>query len=221
MVFEIFKGKISMYFKDRYDAGQKLAQRLLKYKNQNPIVLALPRGGVVVGYEISKALNAPLDVFIARKIGAPHYPELGIGAIAPNGVQILDDRLIQTFNIPEHEIKKVIESEKKEFQRRIKLYRQDLTFPDLSGKTVILVDDGLATGVTAKASILSINKLNPQKLVLAVPVSPPRTADIFRKLVDEFVCLQEPSEFYAVGAYYDDFSQISDEEVLNLLSKAN
>lgn len=208
-----------MLYKDRYDAGQKLAESLYQFKNENPIILALPRGGVIIGYEIAKTLNAPLDVFIARKIGAPFYPELGIGAIAPNNVQIINKELINSLNIPASEIEKVIERETIELNRRIKLYRGNLPPLNLENKTVIIVDDGLATGITAKASVLSVKKSNPKKIILAVPVSPPDTANEFRKEVDVFICLHEPPEFYAVGAYYLDFNQVSDNEVLDLLNK--
>lgn len=209
-----------MYYKDRYDAGRKLAEKLILYKDENPIVLALPRGGVIVGFEIAKKLKAPLDVFVARKIGVPFYPELGMGAIAPNGVKVIDNDLIQSLKIPESEVEKMIELETIELNRRIKLYRGSRQPLDLSNKTVILVDDGLATGVTARASILAIKKSNPKRLILAVPVSPPDTADEFRKKVDVFLCLQEPQDFYAVGAYYLDFNQVSDNEVISLLKKA-
>lgn len=209
-----------MYYIDRYDAGRKLADALLQYKDEKPLILALPRGGVVLGYEVSKTLKAPLDVFIARKIGVPFYPELGIGAIAPNGIKILNKQLIKSLNIPENEVEKVIELETKELNRRLELYRGDSPPLNLSGRTVILVDDGLATGVTAKASVLSIKKSNAKKIILAVPVSPPDTANEFRNEVDVFLCLHEPKEFYAVGAYYLNFNQISDNEVIDLLNKA-
>lgn len=209
-----------MLYKDRYDAGRKLAESLYHFKPEKPLILALPRGGVVIGYEISKTLKAPLVVFVARKIGVPFYPELGIGAIAPNGIQILDNELIHSLNIPEKEIQKIIELETVELQRRLDTYREGMPPLELKGKTVILVDDGLATGVSAKASILSIKKLNPKKIILAVPVSPPNTALELQKEVDVFLCLHEPKDFYAVSAYYENFNQVSDNEVINLLNKA-
>lgn len=209
-----------MFFKDRYDAGRKLAAELIKYKDENPVIVALPRGGVIIGFEIAKLLKAPLDVIVARKIGAPFYPELGIGAIAPNGIKILDKNLIKSLNVSERALEKIIEQETIEMKRRSELYREDATLSDLAGKIVIVVDDGLATGVTARASIMSIKEMLPKKIVLAVPVSPPDTAKEFRKEVDQFICLHEPQEFYAVGAFYEDFRQISDEEVILLLKKA-
>lgn len=209
-----------LYYKDRYDAGRKLAENLLQYKDENPIVIALPRGGVVVGFEIAKMLNAPLDVLVARKLGAPFYPELGIGAIAPNSVKVLDKDIIKSLNVSDRDLETLIERETEEMYRRIELYRGKLQLPDLGGKTVILVDDGLATGVTARAAIKWIKNMSPKKIILAVPVSPPDTAEYFRNEVDELLCLHEPPEFYAVGAYYMNFDQTTDNEVISLLEKA-
>lgn len=206
-----------MLYKDREDAGRKLAQELDVYKDENPIIIALPRGGVTIGYEVAKMLNARLDVMVVRKIGAPSQPEFGIGAIAPNEILILNTEAISYLRTSKIEIEQIIEQETAEMQRRINLYRGDKPPLDLSEKTVILVDDGLATGVSAKAAILSIKQMNPKKIILAVPVSSPDTADKFRKEVDELVCLHEPVGFYAVGAYYDNFDQVTDEEVINLL----
>lgn len=209
-----------MIFKDRQEAGEKLAEKLIKYADEKPVIIALPRGGVVLGYEVAKKLNAPLDIIVARKIGAPFNPELGIGAIAPNGIRILNVEAIQHFGISEIEIEKIIKKETEEMERRIKLYRKDRPALDLHKKTVIVIDDGLATGVSTRAALLAIKTMSPKKTILAVPVSPPHTADKFRKKVDEFICLGEPQDFYAVGAYYDNFEQTSDEEVINLIQKA-
>lgn len=211
-----------MFYKDRQDAGHQLAEKLIKYINDKPVIIALPRGGVAVGYEAAKILNAPLDVIVPRKIGAPSQPELGIGAIAPNGIRILNTELVRFLGISKTEIEQIVERETIEMNRRIKLYRKDLPPLDLYEKTVIIVDDGLATGVSAKAAILSIKQMHPKKIILAVPVSPPDTADKFRTYqnVDEFLCLYEPPDFYAVGAYYQNFEQVNDEEVINLLQKA-
>lgn len=209
-----------MFFNDRYDAGRKLADELIKFKDENPVIVALPRGGVIIGFEVAKLLKVPLEVIVARKIGAPFYPELGIGAIAPNGIKILDKNLIKSLDISERALEKIIEQETIEMKRRSELYRENATLSDLAGKTVIVVDDGLATGVSAKASIMSIKEMFPSKIILAVPVSPPETAEEFRKEVDEFICLHEPREFYAVGAFYEDFKQIGDDEVIHLLKKA-
>lgn len=207
-----------MLYKDRHDAGRQLAKKLLKYKDENPLILALPRGGVVVGYEIAKMLNAPLDVIVARKIGAPSQPELGIGAIAPNGIRILNGELIRTLGISESQIKEIIEKETMEMNRRTELYRGKLSPPDLFEKTVIVADDGIATGISDKAAVLSLPQLDPKKIVLAVPVCPPDAANKFRE-VDEFICLAQPPDFYAVGAHYENFEQVSDEEVINLLQE--
>lgn len=211
-----------MLYKDRQDAGQQLANTLINYKDRKPVVIALPRGGIVLGYEVAKALNAPLDIIVARKIGAPFQPEFGIGAIAPNGVCILDDESVKFVRASEAEIKRIVERETAEMNRRIKLYRGELPPPDLAGKTVIIVDDGLATGVTARAAVFSARQMNPEKIILAVPVSSPITADRFRKEkeLDKLICLSEPSDFYAVGACYENFEQVTDEEVINLLKKS-
>jgi len=209
-----------MLFKDRQDAGRQLAEKLMKFKDETPIIIALPRGGVVTGYEVSKMLNAPLDVLISRKIGAPFQPELGIGAIAPNNVRTLNLEAIKFLGISKDQIEEIIKRETIEMQRRLKLYRKNSPDLNLNEKTVILVDDGLATGVTAEAAIMSIRQMTPEKIIFAVPVSPPDTADKFREEVDEFICLHEPDDFYAVSAYYDDFSQVTDEEVILLLNLA-
>lgn len=209
-----------MIFKDRQDAGMKLAEILLKYKDEHPIIIALPRGGVVLGYEVAKILKAPLDIIVPRKIGAPHSPEFGIGAIAPRLVVVLNDKMIEYLNISKQELEKTIEKETKEMNRRIELYRKNLPEFDLKGKTVIIVDDGIATGITTQAAVLSIKLLNPKKIILAVPVCPPDTTNKFDQHVDDFICMHVIPDFYAVGAYYDNFSQITDEEVIDLLQKS-
>lgn len=208
-----------MLYKDRYDAGRQLAEKLLQYKDENPVIVALPRGGVVVGYEIAKMLNAPLDVIVARKLGAPFQPELGIGALAPQGIRILNTGLIRTLGISESQIKQIIEEETAEMNRRIELYRGGLPPLDLYEKTVIIVDDGIATGITDKAAVLSLPQLEPKKIILAVPVCPPETAEKFKE-VDEFICLAQPPDFYAVGEYYENFEQVSDKDVIKLLQEA-
>lgn len=209
-----------MIFKDRQDAGKQLAQKLLKYKDENPVIIALPRGGVVLGYEAAKTIGAPLDIIITRKLAAPHNPELGIGAIAPREIKIFDFEMITYLKISHEILDKIIEKETAEMQRREKLYRGDFSELDLTDKTVIIVDDGIATGVSDRAAVLSAKKMNPAKIVLAVPVCPLETAMKFRKEVDEFVCIHEPEDFYAVGAHYQNFKQITDEEVMNLLKDA-
>ena len=209
-----------MLFKDRQDGGRQLAEKLIKFKDENPIIIALPRGGVVTGYEVAKILKASLDVMITRKLGSPFQPELGIGAIAPNNVRILNLDAIRFLGISKDEMEEIIKRETIEMNRRIKLYRGNLPPLDLSGKTVIIVDDGLATGVTAGAAVLAVKQMIPEKIILAVPVSPQDTANKFREEVDEFICLSEPPDFFAVGQYYYDFEQVTDKEVISLLNLA-
>lgn len=209
-----------MLFKDRQDGGRQLAEKLIKFKDENPIIIALPRGGVVTGYEVAKILKASLDVMITRKLGSPFQPELGIGAIAPNNVRILNLDAIRFLGISKDEMEEIIKRETIEMNRRIKLYRGNLPPLDLSGKTVIIVDDGLATGVTAGAAVLAVKQMIPEKIILAVPVSPQDTANKFREEVDEFICLSEPPDFFAVGQYYCDFEQVTDKEVISLLTLA-
>jgi predicted phosphoribosyltransferase len=206
-------------FQDRSDAGLQLAQKLKIYQSEDPIILALPRGGVPVGYEVAQILHAPLDVIVARKIGAPWNPELGVGAVAP-GVQILDSNSLDLLGITATDIEKIIQKEKQEIERRQKLYQQDQKLSNITGKTVILVDDGVATGVTTRAAIQAIKKCNPSKLILAVPVGPADTMKALGQLVDNLICLEIPSPFYAVGAFYLTFPQVSDEEVIQLLMDA-
>lgn len=210
-----------MLFKDRVDAGKKLAEKLIGLKPQNLIVLALPRGGVPIGYEIAKKLNAPLDVLVVRKLGLPLNPEFGIGAIAPENVKVLDQTAIEYLGISQHEIKKIENKEKKELNRRIKEYRGMDPLPYVKGKTVILVDDGLATGVSARVAIKSVLKQKPQKLIIAIPVCAFDALEGIRSLVrplkDEVICLSAPYDFSAVGFWYKSFSQVSDLEVVNML----
>ncbi len=172
----------------------------------------------MTAFEVAKLLDAPMDVIITRKLAAPFQPELGIGAIAPEDVIILNIEAIKFLGVSREEMEEIIKRETMEMYRRIKLYRGDSPPLNLEGKTVILVDDGLATGVTAGAAVMAIRKMTPEKIILAVPVSPPDTAAKFREEVDEFVCLAEPLDFYAVGAYYNDFEQVTDEEVISLLN---
>ena len=209
-----------MIFLDRHDAGRQLAQPLLRYRDQNPIVLALPRGGVVVGYEVARALDCPLDVIVARKLGAPDQPELGIGAIAPGGVRVLDDYIIGALGISSEEIEQIATREGAEIERRLHRFRGDRPPPDLHDHTAIVVDDGLATGVTARAAIESVRGERPRRLVLAAPVCAAETARSFAALVDDMVCLHAPRDFRAVGLWYSDFDQTSDEEVVALLERA-
>ncbi len=208
-----------MLFKDRIQAGQKLAEKLLEYKDKNVIILAIPRGGVVVAYEIAKVLNAPLDLIIPRKIGAPYQPELAIGAITQDGTIILNEDIVSYLPIPENYIKNEAERQKKEIERRLIKYRGNAIEPNLENKIVIIVDDGIATGATMLAAIASIRKKKPSKIVVAIPVAPPESLEKIKEYADEIICLQTPEPFFAIGQFYERFEQLEDEEVINILNK--
>ncbi|MGQ9571406.1 MAG: phosphoribosyltransferase [Thermodesulfovibrionales bacterium] len=205
-------------FKDRSDAGTQLASRLKEYKDKEDVlVLALPRGGVLTGYEIAKYLNTPLDIVIVRKIGFPGQPELGIGAVSETGTVALNDTLISAYGISKEYIEGEISKQKEEIASRLKLYRKGKRLSGLKGKTVILVDDGVATGATIKSAIATLREEELNKLVVALPVAPPTIAEEIEKMVDEFICIETSIDFMAVGSYYYDFTQVSDEEVIELL----
>lgn len=209
-----------MLFRDRHEAGKLLAQKLLDLKGHpKAVVLGIPRGGVVVAYEVAKALNLPLDVFIARKIGAPGNPELAIGAVASDGTVILDELSISLMGVPRQYIEKEIEHQKKEIRKRLLIYRGGREGYSLQGRIVILVDDGVATGATTIASLRAIKASNPSQTILAVPVAPPDTVEKLRQEADKVICLYTPSPFWAVGAFYLNFEQTSDEEVQALLAE--
>ena len=207
-------------FADREDAGRKLAGRLRRYRSERPVVLALPRGGVVVAYEIARALGAPLDVVVARKLGAPGHEELGIGAVAPGGIRVLDERVVRLLGITGTEIERVAASETAEVERRLERYRDGRPPPVLRDRTLIVVDDGLATGATARAAIRSLLPQHPRRIILAVPVCSPEAGEALRTEVDEVVCLHAPPDFVAVGLWYRNFEQTSDEEVVALLLRS-
>jgi putative phosphoribosyl transferase len=205
-------------FKDRRDAGQHLAGKLTHYSDRDDvIVLALPRGGVPVAHEIAQKLNAPLDIFIVRKLGVPIYEELAMGAIASGGVRVLNEEVIRNLRITPEMIEAAAEEEERELKRREVEYRGDREPLDLSGKIVILVDDGLATGASMRAGVRALRQRNPAKIVVAVPVGAPETCQQFEEEVDEVICAKTPSDFGAVGAWYLDFRQTTDEEVCELL----
>ncbi|MEM3382720.1 MAG: phosphoribosyltransferase [Nitrososphaerales archaeon] len=206
-------------FKNRLEAGKILAEALSEYKNKDTIVLAIPRGGVVVAYEVAKALNAPLDLIIPRKIGAPDQPELAIGAVTEDGTTILNQDIIQNLKVPEEYIKAEVKRQLEEIERRIKKYLGDKPRIPIRGKIVILIDDGVATGATIKAAIASIRKREPALIVLAIPVGPKDTIRELRKYTDKVVCLMMPEPFFAIGQFYENFDQISDEEVIQILNK--
>ena len=207
-------------FADRHDAGRQVASHLKQYGPDHPVILALPRGGVPVGYEIAQALRARLDVLVARKLGAPHQPELGIGAVAPGGILIFDSDTIKALGISVDELRRLAETEAAEMERREERYRGDRPPADLKDQTVIVVDDGLATGVTAYAAVLSVRKANPRKIVLSAPVCAGQTAAALRTQVDDLVCVVTPPDLGAVGLWYQNFDQTTDDEVVELLASA-
>jgi putative phosphoribosyl transferase len=209
-------------FRDRFEAGRYLAFALKHYAGRpNLLVLALPRGGVPVAYEVARALNAPLDVMLVRKLGVPGHEELAMGAIASGGIRVISDDVVRALGLPDRAIATVAAQEEHELRRREHLYRGDRPPPDVRGKTVILVDDGLATGSTMRAAIAALKAQGPERLVVAVPVAAPETCEVIQREVDEVVCALAPEPFLAVGQWYQDFSQISDEEVRQLLRRAN
>ncbi len=209
-----------MVFANREEAGKRLAEMLMNYKSDDTIVLAIPRGGVIVGYEVAKALGKPLDITLPRKIGAPDNPELAIGAISEDGSTFYDEFLINLLGVSSDYMRQKEKEETQAIKERMHEFRGDRPLPSLEGKVVILVDDGLATGFTAKAAINSIKKRDPKKLVLAVPVAPRETAEELSSQVDNMIVIEEPEPFFAVGQGYEDFSQTTDEEVKRLLDKA-
>lgn len=208
-------------FRNREEAGRMLADELRRYRNDpTGLILALPRGGVAVGYQLSLALHLPLDVFIARKIGAPDNPEYAIGAVAETGSLYLNQESISSFGLSRYELDRLIHVQEKEIARRKDLYRQGRSLPQLTGRTVLLVDDGIATGSTFMASALAICSLHPQRLVGAIPVGPSSTIHEVRAYVDELVVLMTPEPFEAVGNFYVDFTQVEDHEVIQHLNMA-
>ncbi|HWO00818.1 MAG TPA: phosphoribosyltransferase [Blastocatellia bacterium] len=208
-------------FIDRTEAGKLLAAKLTRYAGRrDTIVLALPRGGVPVAFEIARALSAPLDVFLVRKLGLPGQEELAMGAIASGGVTVLNSDLVAYLAIPQTIIDTVARQEQQELERRERLYRGDRPVPEVRGLTVILVDDGLATGSTIRAAIAALKKLEPGRIVVAVPVAPPSAVEELENEVDEVVCVFTPGPFDGVGRWYRDFSQTTDQEVRSLLDRA-
>ena len=208
-------------FRDRTEAGQLLAEKLTAYAGRHDVqVLALPRGGVPVAYEVAKALRAPLNVFVVRKLGVPGHEELAMGAIASGGVCVMNDDVVRALRIPERVIESVTARERQELERRERAYRGRRPAPDVEGRTVILVDDGLATGSTMRAAVAALRRLGPGRIVVAVPTAARSTCEEFRHLADECVCDITPEPFYAVGLWYADFSQTTDEEVRALLEQA-
>ncbi len=210
-----------MIYRDRLEGGKHLAARLAKYANRDDVlVLALPRGGVPVGFEVARALHAPLDIFLVRKLGVPGHEELAMGAISTGGVRVLNDDVVDYLQIPFGVIDTIAAIELRELERRERAYRGDRREPDVQGKSIILVDDGLATGSTMRAAVAALRQQNPARIVVAVPVSAAQTCDEYRMGVDEIICASTPEPFRGVGQWYRDFSQTTDDEVRELLEKA-
>lgn len=213
-----------MQFRDRRQAGRKLADELRTRQEQgalpDPVVLALPRGGVSVAAEVARALGAPLDVLVVRKIGAPFQEELGVGAITGDDEPLFDEHTLDALGLSRGRLAPVVERERTELRRRQGLYRAGRPAPDLRGRTVIVVDDGLATGVTARAALRSVRRRAPRQVVLAVPVGSPEAVDLLRAEADDVICLYQPARLMAVGLWYEDFQQLSDADVLEALHSA-
>ena len=208
-------------FADRQAAGRALARALGSYANrEDVVVLALPRGGVPVAFEVARAIDAPLDVFVVRKLGAPGHPELAMGAIASGGVRVLNDRVVAWYHPSPEELQRITDGEMRELERREQAYRGDRARIPIEGKVAILVDDGLATGASMRAAVQAARRLTPSRLVVAVPVGAPDSCAAIADLADEVVCVLQPESFDAVGLWYDDFLQTTDEEVRTLLAQS-
>jgi putative phosphoribosyl transferase len=209
-----------MFFRDRSEAGQRLGAQLTEFANRNVLVLALPRGGVPVGFEVAQSLNVPMDVLVVRKLGVPGQEEVAMGAIASGGVRVLNWDVVRAIGLSPQQIDAVAAQEAHELQRREREYRGNRKRMEVHGRTVILVDDGLATGSTMLAAVAALRQEKPQQIIVAVPVAPPSTCAEIEKAADRVVCLYTPLEFLSVSQWYQNFSQTSDEEVRELLNRA-
>lgn len=208
-------------FENRVEAGRLLAEGLEHYAHQSDVVvLALPRGGVPVGYEVAAKLNAPLEIFVVRKLGVPGHEEFAMGAIASGGLWFVNDEVVKQLGISRQQIKQIVEREERELQRREELYGAEFSRLDVEDLTVILVDDGLATGSTMRAAVAALKQQHPRKIVIGVPVASPSTCEELERRVDDLVCVRKPEFFRAVGEWYEDFSQTTDDEVRELLNRA-
>jgi putative phosphoribosyl transferase len=208
-------------FNDRHDAGRRLAERLMPYADRSDVVvLGLPRGGIPVAYEVAKRLQAPLDVFVVRKLGVPGRQELAMGALASGHTVVVDQEMVDHFNISKDLLEAIIRTEEQEFVRREHLYRDHRKPMEVKGQTVILVDDGLATGSSMRAAVQALGAKHPARIVVAAPVASREACAEFKQKADEMICAMTPEPFYAVGQWYKDFSQTSDEEVRRLLAEA-
>jgi putative phosphoribosyl transferase len=211
---------VTAHFRDRRDAGRQLGQHLLEYADRaDVIVLALPRGGVPVGYEVARVIHAPLDVFVVRKLGVPGHEEYAMGAIASGGIRLVDELVVQRLGITERAIKTVADEEQRELERRERQYRGRRPPPDVAGRVAILVDDGLATGSSMRVAVAALRQDHPARIVVAVPLAPPETCDMLRKEADDVVCALTPEPFVAVGLWYENFTQTTDDEVHDLLEE--
>ena len=216
-----FEPPIHPLFHDRTDAGRVLAADLAAYAGRSDIiVLGLPRGGVPVAYEVARALGAPLDVFLVRKLGLPGQEEFAMGALASGGIRLINEQVVEAYGISDAEIEAISAAEQRELERRERSYRDGRPLTELEGRTVILIDDGLATGFTMRAAVLAIRLEDPARIVVAVPVAAAETCDEFREIVDDIVCSETPEPFQAVGIWYEDFAQTTDAQVHELLSAA-
>jgi putative phosphoribosyl transferase len=224
LIDHVKRGRASMReqrFRDRTEAGQLLASRLTAYANRpDVLVLALPRGGVPVAYEVARALHAPLEVVIVRKLGVPGEEELAMGAIASGGVRVLNDDVVRMLALPGMVIDSVVAHERRELERREHLYRRDRPASEVHGRTIILVDDGIATGATMRSAVAAVKQQHPARIIIAIPVAASATCEELAAEGDEVVCVNRPEEFYAVGFWYERFSQTTDEEVADLLEQA-
>lgn len=208
-------------FVNRTDAGRQLAAELTRYSaRSDALVLGLPRGGVPVAFEIAIALDAPLDVFVVRKLGLPGHEEFGIGAIASGGVRVVDESVLRAYGVDAETLEEITRRERRELERRERRYRDDRPFPATHDRIVILVDDGLATGSTMRAAVAALRAESPREIVVAVPVGAPETCSAMTRLADDVVCLMTPEPFYAVGLWYENFDQTDDDEVHDLLERA-
>jgi len=209
-------------FRDRTEAGRLLASQLVRYASRpNLLILALPRGGVPVAFEIARTLDAPLDIFLVRKLGVPGQEELAMGAVASGNVRVLQSDVVEAFGIPQSVIEAVTAEEIRELARRELAFRGDRPSPQIRGRNIILVDDGLATGSTMHAAVVALKQQDPARIIVAVPVASRETCDEFKSEVDEVICLRTPASFYAVGLWYETFPQLTDEEVREFLRKAD
>jgi len=211
-----------MIFRDRQDAGRRLAARLLKYAGRSDlVVLALPRGGVPVAFEVAQQMQAPLDIFLVRKLGVPGHEELAMGAIASGDTRVINEDIVSYLQIPGEIIEAVAADERRELERRERAYRNGRPAPPVKDRVVILIDDGLATGSTMRAAAAALRKQDPSRIVVAVPVAPAEACEALQTEVDEVICSATPEPFHGVGLWYDNFEQTTDEEVRELLYRAN